>query len=261
MLKSLWHYRHFIFSSVKNDYKSRLSRSKIGFLWLFLQPLAMALIYALILSNLVSAKLPGVDTIYAYPIYLLAGILAWTIIAETLSRSVTMFIDHAAMIQKMALPKILIPAIVAGQALVQTLLLFAAILLVVLAIGHDPVWQWLWLLPLIGLTLLLTLSIGLILGTLNVFIRDIGQAVPVFLQFGFWLTPIVYTLTIIPESYRHWFELNPLVDIVSPFQQILLWGQTPILSVWIELLLATIFFMLIGLLLFRRASMELVDEL
>jgi lipopolysaccharide transport system permease protein len=261
LISAIWQYRFFIFSAVKNDFKNRLSRSKLGFIWLMVQPLAMAFIYALILSKLINAKLPNTDSVYAYPIYLLAGILAWTVFSETLSRSLTMFMEHANLMKKMAIPKVVIPLIVLGIAFVQSMFLLLAILLVVISIGHPPSWNWLWIPLLMLLTIGVAFSLGLILGTLNVFYRDIGQLVPILLQLGFWLTPIVYTVHILPEAFQPWFAYNPMTHLVAPFQQVLLYGTMPNLVALLWMSLVVLILSFISLRIFKRAAPELVDEL
>jgi len=86
LLKSLWAYRGFVASSIRNEFAARFARSRLGGLWMIIHPLAQVAIYALILSNVLAARLPGIDNRYAYAQYLMAGILAWTLFAEIVSR-------------------------------------------------------------------------------------------------------------------------------------------------------------------------------
>lgn len=261
MINELWKYRAFIFSSIQNDLKNRLARSKLGFIWLVVQPLMLALIFTLILSQLMQAKFEGVDSIYGYPIYLLAGILCWTVFAETIQRCLNMFIDNKTLIHKVAIPKVLIPTIVAGQVYVQGLIMFLVICGVVLAVGHPISLSWLWFPVIIGLTVLLAVSIGLILGTMNVFLRDIGQLTPVLLQFGFWLTPIVYTVVILPEKYQYYLGFNPMVYLVDIYQMLFLYGKAPNGEQLLGLVALIFVLSALSYFMFKRASQEMVDEL
>ena len=261
MLRSVLQYRSFILSSIKNDFKSRFVRSKVGGLWMVLHPLAMVLIYALILSALIQAKLPDVDTIYAYPIYLTAGILAWTIFADSVNKSLTLFVENGNLIKKVAFPKLVLPLITAGTVLVNNVLLLAAILVVFALLGHLPGIQVFWLPLLFFITLLFGMSIGLILGVLNVFIRDIGQIVPILLQFGFWLTPIVYTIAIIPEAHQHWFSYNPMTHITGFFQSALLFNQPINLYSLSMFFVGSLGLLGLGLYMYKKAAPEMVDQL
>jgi lipopolysaccharide transport system permease protein len=258
---AIWTYRHFILSSISVDFRSRFSRSKLGALWMILNPLAQAAIYALILSEVMAARLPGVDDKLAYSIYLLGGTLGWSLFTELLNRCTTIFIDNANTLKKVRFPKICLPLVTSGVALVNCALLFVAALLVMGVCGRYPGIHVLWVVPLVAVTLVLGLSIGLILGTLNVFVRDIGQVVPILLQIMFWFTPIVYSPEILPAGIRSLIYLNPMSGIVRGFQDALLFNTVP---PWNHILpVAAGAFVLLGfaLVLFRRASREMADVL
>lgn len=261
LLSAIWRYRYFIFSSIKNDLRSRFIRSKLGGLWMIINPLAQVLIYALILSEVLGAKLPGIDNKYAYALYLMAGTLGWSLFAETISRCLTLFIDSGNLMKKMAFPRICLPLVAAGAMLVNNLLLLIAVFVVFAALGHVPDVQVLWLPLLIGLTLLLAMGVGLILGVLNVFMRDVGQVVPVVLQALFWLTPIVYNLNILPDAYQRWFKLNPLYPLISSYQNVLVFGKAPLWGELSWMMVATLVLLVMALVVFRRASPEMVDVL
>ena len=98
MLLAIWQYRHFILTSIRNDLRTRFARSKLGATWMILQPLAQVLIYSLVLSRIMVAKLPGIDSPYAYSIYLLAGMQAWSLFSEVVTRSLTVFVENGSML-------------------------------------------------------------------------------------------------------------------------------------------------------------------
>jgi lipopolysaccharide transport system permease protein len=110
-------------------------------------------------------------------------------------------------------------------------------------------------------TLLLALGVGLLLGVFNVFVRDVGQVVPIALQLAFWFTPIVYTPDIVPKNLRSLLDLNPMTPIVQSFQNILVFDQPPQLGALAWILAVTLVLLSTALVLFRRASAEMVDVL
>lgn len=205
MFLAVWRYRNFISSSIRNELRLRFVRSKLGGLWMIIHPLMQVLIFALILSEVLAAKLPGIDNKYAYALYLMAGSLCWTLFAETIGKSVSLFVDSGNLLKKMAFPRICLPLIAAGTMLVNNLLLLVAIFVVFAVLGHFPGGQACWLPLLMLLTLTFAMSIGLLLGVLNVFMRDIAQVVPIVLHALFWLTPIVYHISILPEGVQRVF--------------------------------------------------------
>ena len=261
LLDALWRYRGFIVSSVKNEFKVRFARSKLGGFWMILQPLSQVLIYALILSTVMAAKLPHTNNRYAYALYLMSGTLAWTLFNEIITRSLILFIEQANLLKKMQFPRITLPTIVVGAALLNNLMLFVAILFIFALLGHYPSWSLLWL-PVLTLELVaFSLGIGLVLGVLNVFIRDLTHFIPILLQLLFWATPIVYPLSIIPERFQYLLRYNPLYPLVQGYQDLILYHQTPHLQHLGLVGLFSCAFLGLGLFIFRRASSEMVDVL
>jgi len=261
MLAAVWHYRHFILSSIRNDLRSRFARSKLGALWMILQPLAQVAIYSLVLSRIMAAKLPGIDSRYAYVIYLMAGMIAWALFSEVLMRSLTMFVDSGNLMKKIVFPRVCLPLITTGSALVNNILLLLVSAVVFALIGHPPSAAMLWLPVLVLVNLVFALGVGLILGVLNVFVRDIAQVMNVLLQLLFWMTPIVYMPTIIPERLQAVLAYNPMAHIVRDFQNVILYGQAPGLRGLAVIAGAAAVLLVLALMLFRRAAPDMVDVL
>ncbi len=261
MFLALWQYRHFIFSSIRGELKSRFARSRLGALWFVVHPLAQATIFALVLAEVLGAKLPNITNKAAYPIYLMAGTAAWGLFTEILNRCINIFIEYSGVLKKISFPRLCLPVIVWGSALLNHVLLLAAIAVVFLFFDHYPGIAWL-IIPLgILLISLFAFGLGVLLGILNVFSRDVGQVMTVITQIWFWLTPIVYPYEIVPANLRWLAELNPMVPLVRIYQDALLYNRLPdFSSLLIPSGIAIVFFML-SFILFRKASPELVDVL
>jgi lipopolysaccharide transport system permease protein len=228
---------------------------------MILNPLAQVVIFAFVLSAVLSAKLPGISNRHAYVIYLMAGILGWSLFLEIVNRCLTLFIDNGNILKKLVFPRIALPLIVTGSASVNNALLFFAILLIFGVLGHVPGTALIWLPALMVVNVALALGLGLALGVLNVFMRDVGQIVPVVLQFVFWFTPIVYMVDIIPEQYRGWVFLNPLIPIITGYQNALLYNRAPDWAGLGFVALVAAGLLAFALVLFRKASPEMVDQL
>ena len=261
MFLAVWAYRFFIVSSIKTEFISKFVRSRFGGLWIVLHPLALVLVYAFILSQIMTAKLPGVATQYAYPIYILSGIVGWTLFSEILGRSLTVFIDNGNLLKKISFPKLSLPLIVIGSALINFFLLCVMMFIVFGFLGHLPYHFLYWLPLLIIITVALAVGMGLFFGILNVFIRDIGQMITVVLQFWFWLTPVVYMVSIIPQKH-HWIVmLNPMTGITMGFQNVLLYDKAPDFNILIYPSLVAFIFLVLAMILFKKASEEMADVL
>lgn len=261
LFKSLIAYRGFVFSSIRNEFVARFVRSRLGGLWMVIHPLAQVAIFALILSSVLSARLPGVDNNFVYALYLMSGILAWSLFSEIITRCLTLFIDKGNLMKKISFPRITLPAIVVGSSLLNYTLLFLSLLLVFAILGHVTSLAIAWLLPLTVTLVAMSLGIGLIFGVINVFVRDIGQVAPIILQAWFWLTPITYPVDIIPEQLKSLVAFNPMFTIVTAYHDVLVYGRMPDLQAVAVIAAVSIVLLLMGLFLFRRASAEMVDAL
>lgn len=261
LLLSLWQYRHFILSSIKAEFAGRFARSKLGALWMILNPLAQATIFAIVLSEVLVTKIANVDNKAAYAIYLMAGTSAWGLFAEIINRSTTVFIDYSNTLKKIAFPRLCLPLIVGGSALINHLLLLAAIAVVFLFFGHLPTLAWL-ALP-IGtlLIVMLAFGLGILLGLLNVFSRDVGQVMAIVLQLWFWFTPIVYLIDSMPQRFATILRLNPVTPLVRIYQNAMLYGTVPALSSLVIPTLISSGLFVFSFWIFRRASADLVDAL
>lgn len=257
---AIWRYRNFIASSIVNDLRTRFARSKIGSLWVLLQPLAQALIFAIVLSSVLQARIPGVDNRYAFAIYLLSGLLCWTVFAEILTRCITVFIDSASLLKKMQFPRITLPIIVAGTAFVSNMMLALVLLVLLPILGGSYSVNLVWLPVLMLITVCLAMGVGVLLGTLNVFARDIGQVVNVAMQFVFWMTPIVYPISILPDTFKAIVNLNPVAPLAAAYQGIFLYGRGPDHTLVYPAALSLVL-LIMAIVVFRRASAEMVDAL
>lgn len=261
MLKPLWAYRGFIFGSVKREFQSKYRNSLLGAAWTVIQPLAMIVVYTVIFSQVMKAKLPGVDTTFAYSIYLCAGVITWGLFAEIAGRAQNIFLEHANLLKKLSFPRLCLPTVVVLSAGLNFAIIFALFSAFLLITGNFPGWAYLALIPLLAIQVAFSIGLGITLGVLNVFFRDVGQLFNVVLQFWFWLTPIVYPVTILPESLRSLMDLNPMAGLVAAYQTILVNGQWP---QWQSLWLVTVLAILLcgfGVSLFRKRAGEMVDEL
>lgn len=260
-LKLLWSYRGFILGSVKREFQSKYRSSMLGTAWAVLNPLAMILVYTVIFSGIMKAKLPGMSSVFGYSIYLCAGILTWGLFAEIVARGQTVFLDNANLLKKLNFPRLCLPVVIVASAIINFAIVFALFTLFLLVTGSFPGLVFLAVIPPLGILVLFAVGLGVSLGVLNVFFRDVGQFFNIFLTFWFWLTPIVYTRSILSEEHQGWFSLNPMVPIMNAFQTILSAGQWPH---WQSLIYPTIVGVLvsvIGMRLFRQHAGDMVDEL
>ena len=249
MVAGLYRYRGFIWQRAVADLRHRYAGTGLGVVWNVLHPLAMIGLYSLIFSTLMPTRLADVNERFGYVLYLCCGFLPWMGFSECISRGSVAFLENAAYLRKLPMPEQVFVAQTAASATMGLGISFSLLLIISLAVGHHPTIYWLLLpLPLIALQAA-GFAIGLLLGTLNVFFRDIGQLVQIGLQALFWTVPIVWTLQILPSTWRAALRWHPLVPIFETIRDLFLYNRLPPASDW-----AIMFGWLIALLLIAYAA-------
>ncbi len=260
-LKAVWNFRGFVLGSVRREFQLKYRGSMLGIAWTVLQPLAMIIVYTVIFSEVMKAKLPGVEGSFAYSIHLCAGLLTWGLFAEIVQRGQSVFLDNANLLKKINFPRLTLPLIVVSSALLNFAIIFGLFLLFLLISGNLPGISIVAIIPLLVVQVLFAVGLGVALGVLNVFFRDVGQLSGVLMQFWFWATPVVYPVSILPDWAQTWMQFNPMYHLIKGYQDIFVVHQWP---EWKSLAVVTglsVLLAVFALHLFRKRAGEIVDEL
>jgi lipopolysaccharide transport system permease protein len=261
LLNNIANYRGFIGGSVKREFQIKYRNSILGAAWTVLSPLAMIVVYTVVFAQVMHSRLPGTSSTFAYSIYLCAGVLTWGLFAEITGRAQTMFLEHAGLIKKISFPRICLPIIVVLNAGVNFGIIFGLFTGFLVLSGNFPGWAYLALLPVLAIMVAFAIGLGLILGVLNVFFRDVAQFFTIALQFWFWFTPVVYPVTVLPPEVRGLLDFNPMAPLIMACQDILVKGQWPQWRGLAAVAVVAVLLCLLGLQLFRKRAGEMVDEL
>lgn len=213
-LSELWAYRELLFFLTWRDVRVRYKQAVLGMGWVVLQPLLMTLVFTVFLGVIVRVPSDNVP----YPLFAYSGLLLWTFFSGAISGSGNSLIGNTHLITKVYFPRLLIPLASILARMVD--LLVALIMLIGLMIYYRTgVSSGLLMAPLlIVLLALLALGLGMWTSALNVKYRDVGLALPVFIQLWMFVSPVVYPLTLVPERWRLIYSLNPLVGIIEGFR-------------------------------------------
>lgn len=232
-LRALWRYREFLLGSIRKDIALRFKGSLFGMAWLIIPPVFMIGMYTIVFSSVMKARLPGVAGEFGYSLYLCAGIVLWSFFADSVQRMSMVFIENANLIKKSSFPILSLPLIVIGSGtfnFLVTLLVLAGLLFIT---GNWPGSAWVGMIPIVLLLMTLTGFLGLFIAIFNVFFRDVGQFIGMFLQLAFWCTPIVYPAETLPPWARELLSFNPLAHLVHASQSIIVYGKFPDFSQWL----------------------------
>lgn len=261
IFRVLWNYRGFILGSVKREFQTKYQNSLLGAAWNVINPLAMIIVYTVIFSQVMKAKMEGIDSAFGFGIYLCAGILTWGLFAEITGRSQNLFIENANLLKKVNFPRLCLPAIVVLSSLLNFAIIFGLFTLFLLVTGNFPGVAYLGIFPLLIIQVLFSIGLGMTVGVLNVFFRDVGQFYGVVLQFWFWLTPIVYPASILPEMMQKLAFYNPMAGLIAGYQGIIVRDQWPDWGSLLPVIILSVLLCAFAWRLFRRRVGEMVDEL
>lgn len=245
----------------RQDLVDRHHENALGAAWLLIQPLTFVVLFSTVFSHFMRSRL-GADTDpYLYTVYLIGGLLTWNLFANILARLAPVYSAKAHLIRKINVDLWLMPLhIVLAEWVVYaiTMTFFAVFLLI---IGFPIGVQWL-LLPLVALLLSgFAYGAGIVLGTLDVFIPDIKNVLNILLQFGFWLTPVVYLAAILPPRVVQGLHFSPVFWAVDAVHGIVVWHRWPPLKELVALAGAACASLLAGRLLLARLQAEMRDML
>jgi lipopolysaccharide transport system permease protein len=225
-LRDLWSYRELLYFLMWRDIKVRYKQTVLGAAWAVIQPLVTMIIFTYFFGKLAKVPTDGVP----YPIFVYTAVLIWTFFSNGVTSGANSLIGNSNLITKVYFPRLIIPsaAVVAG------LLDFAiaSVLLVGLLVyyGFTVTWAYLMILPLILLTTLLALGVGIWFSALNVKYRDVRYALPFLIQIWFFVTPIIYPSSLVPEEFRWLLNLNPVTGLVEFLRAVLFGRELPWLA-------------------------------
>lgn len=260
-LLDIYRFRGFIWGSVRRDFEQRYVNSLFGALWAIILPLSSILIYVIVFSKLMNARLPNTVGPFSYSVYLCAGMISWGLFAELMGRFPGVFVGNSNLIKKMSFPKICLPVTVLVSSLVNFIITFTVLVGVLLVLGVRPSMAWFSLVPLVCIILVLALGLGVLLAVLNVFFRDVGPMFSIVMQFWFWATPIVYPVSILPDWLATWMAWNPMAVVVQGFQNVILYGAEPSYGSLSGVLVLAVVLCFLALKLYMCRAGEMVDEL
>lgn len=240
---------------ISRDFKVKYKRSVLGILWSLLNPILTMAVMAVVFSQMFKFKVEGVN----YIVYLMTGIIMFNYFSAASTNAMTSVVENFTLINKVYIPKYIFPVakcLFAGIDFLLTLIPWIGIvLLTYVGLGdyRCTINIYYLLLPYIFLCMLLfTIGIGFLLSSLSVFLRDVWHIYGIVLTLWNYLTPVFYSIEILPEKLQHLMHFNPLFQFINAARSIVLYGQRPSFTTLGILALISGGMLIIGGLVFKR---------
>jgi len=253
--KELWAYRELLYFLVWREIKVRYKQTLLGAAWAIIQPFFTMVVFSVFFGTLAGVPSDGIP----YPIFTYSALLPWQMFENGIRKAGTSLVSGRNLLTKVYFPRITVPLAPLLASIVDFLLAFVVLIAMMIFYGMRPTTA-IWTLPLfILLTLVTAIGVSLWTAALNVAYRDVGYLIPFVLRVWFFITPITYATSIVPEQYQLLYSLNPMVGVVEGFRWAMLGVGTPPSNVLIGAVVIAVVLMISGAAYFRRMERTFAD--
>jgi len=254
-LQELWEYKDLLYFLTWRDIKVRYKQTVLGASWAIIQPLFTMVVFSLFFGKLAKIPSDGVP----YPIFAFAALVPWTFFANGLSQSSNSLVGSSHLITKVYFPRLVIPISSVISGTLDFAISFLVLLGMIVFYGITPTGNMIWLPFLLLLAFVTALGVGMWLSAMNVQFRDVRYAVPFLVQFWLFATPIAYPSSLVPESWRTLYGLNPMAGVVEGFRWALLGEAQAPGPLLVVSALMVVLLLVSGVYYFRRMEKTFAD--
>jgi lipopolysaccharide transport system permease protein len=247
-------YKDLVINLVSRDFKTRYKRSYLGILWSLFNPLLLIIVYTLAFDYIMQIRVKN------FPMFFMCGYLPWSYLSSSLMIALSSLSDSGYLIKAVYFPREILPLSIVISCLFHFLITFIFVFPILLIYGYLPHWSYLVLPVIILLQTVFIFGMSLFLASIHVFFRDLRYILDVLLMAWFWVTPIAYPMSLIPDQYLTLYQLNPMTLFATAYREVLLNGQLPASGHWIALLLGALGSLVLGYLFFLRIKKTLAEE-
>lgn len=255
-LLPLWHHRDLLVLFALRDIKVRYKQAALGIGWAVIQPVGMALILYLFFGLLLDLN----DRVAPMPylVFVLAGVLPWTLFESAVTASSGSVVSSASIVRKVYFPRLIVPLSATGAPLVDYAIGMVVLLIAMLALGVPLTLTALLVPVMIASLMIAVLGVGVMMSAVTVAYRDFRHVLPFLLRIMFFLTPVIYPVTLMPERFRWVLSLNPIGGTIGALRSAML-GTPIIYADWLISTVVGFALLIAGLLYFQRAERRFAD--
>jgi lipopolysaccharide transport system permease protein len=249
------HMRDLLGELILRDIKLRYKRSVLGVGWSLINPVAQLLVFGFIFEYVLPLNIPN------YTSFLFVGLLVWNWFQSSLLAATVVIVDNRELVRKPGFKPMILPIVVVSTNLIHYIFALPILFLFVV-LGELHLTVAIIVFPaVLAIQFLFTLGVSYFLSAIHVTFRDTQYLLGIFLLLGFYLSPVFYPFSAVPEQFQPIYRLNPLAMLINSYRDILIWGEMPSAGPLIYLSVTTIFFLWIGHAIFKKASYRFIEEL
>lgn len=255
-IQELYDYREMISSLIKRELRGKYKASVLGFLWTFINPLMQMVVYIMVFSVILKS---GIEN---FPIFLFVSLMPWNFFNTSITSGSTCVVNQENLVKKIYFPRIVLPISYVTSMLINMLLTFVVIFAVLFITGYGINVMAVCVLPLVILIeYILALGLCMLTSALAVYFRDLEYILGIITMAWMYLTPILYTVDMVPEEFRILFNLNPMTPVILGYQEILYYKQIPNVNTLLQAAAIGVFGLILGYVVFEKIQRKFAEEL
>jgi lipopolysaccharide transport system permease protein len=258
-MADLWQFRHLIAVMVKRDLLGRYRGSVMGLFWTILNPLGQLLLYTFVFSVILKVRFGVSGGTTNFALYLMAGLLPFTAIAESLMRAVSVIAEHPNLVKRVVFPLEILSFSVVCSALISECVGIAILIVIAACMGYWPHATIVFLPLILASQFLFVAGFSWLLASLGVYLTDLRHIMPLALSMWMYSSPIVYPASALPENFKFLLWINPVAGIVDDTRRVLLEGRMPDWQTFATYTGIGIAFWFFGYFFFNKAKRSFAD--
>ena len=256
-VSDLWASRDIIYTLAERDIRAQYKQATLGVLWALIAPIAMLGIFTIIFSR---TKALGIPPGVPYPIFAFIGILSWTFFAQALGTGGTALLTNHDLMSKTQFPRECFPLETILVNAVNAVLAWIPLVILFVVYRFVPHVQTVWVPLFIVIEVVFTIGLTLGVSALIIQMRDLAQVLPIIIQLGLFVTPVIWEFSLIPERLRIVYGFfNPLGPVIDDTRRAMLLGQNPVPGPLLAAIAGTVFYLVVGYRLFKRFEVNFAD--
>lgn len=253
-VREVLEYRTLLWTLTLSELRNRYKGSVLGFLWTFMNPLLMLVVYSIVFSTIMRINIPH------YPVFLFVGLLAWNMFASSVQSSAGVVLRQAGLVKKIYFPRHILPMAVVGGSLINLLLSYSILIPFMLINGFKPQIRWLEVPLFIAIEALMAAGISFIISGATVYLRDLEHIISIVIMAWFYVTPVLYSITMVHNPYSLLIKANPVSGCIIALQDILYFGTPLHWKVTLYSAIVAVMVFICGWGAFTRLSIRFAEE-
>lgn len=255
-LTEIYNYREMIISLVQRDLKGRYKNSVLGFLWSYLNPLLQLAVYTFVFSIVLR------NNIEKFYLFLFVALVPWMFFSAAINTGAGCVVYQADMVKKIYFPREVLPIVNVTSGFVNMLLSFIVVFAVLLISGFGINVRVLIYLPFVMVTeYFLAMGMVFLVSSVTVYLRDVEYMLSIITLAWQFLTPVMYSVDMVPERYLTLYRLNPMTPVIEAYRKILYYKTAPDLRLLLQSAVYAALFMVLGVAVFEKLQKRFVEEL